>query len=77
MANISDYLAIDPLALILTNEAYVRLTLPDPPPIDVLVKQMRQVAGQLKADEKKVILARARMLGAYANAMERALTTTK
>jgi hypothetical protein len=73
MADFNDYRAIDPLALILSNAAYVRLTLPDPAPDEVIFAQAKQVAAQLKGEERKNALARARMLGAYANAMEKAL----
>jgi hypothetical protein len=76
MADISEYLAIDPLALILSNAAYVRLTLPDPAPDEVISAQMRQVAAQLKGDERKQALARARILGAYARGLEKALSST-
>lgn len=75
MADIPEYLAIDPLALILSSAAYIRLTLPDPPPDEVISAQMKQVAAQLKGDERKQALARARVLGAYANALQRALST--
>ncbi|HKG14634.1 MAG TPA: hypothetical protein VKB12_15005 [Pyrinomonadaceae bacterium] len=68
-----DYRAIDPLALILSNAAYVRLTLPDPPPDDIITAQVKQVAAQLKGDERKAALARAKVLGAYAGAMVKAL----
>ena len=34
--DLSSYRAIDPLALILSGELYVKLTLPDPPPIEVI-----------------------------------------
>ena len=73
MGDFSDYRAIDPLALILSNAAYVRLTLPDPAPDEVIAAQVKQVAAQLKGDERAQALARARILGAYANAMVKAL----
>jgi hypothetical protein len=76
MADFSEYLAIDPLALILSNAAYVRLTLPDPAPDEVISAQMKQVASQLKGDERRQALARARILGAYARGLERALSST-
>ena len=68
-----DFRAIDPLALILSNAAYVRLTLPDPPPDDIITAQVKQVAAQLKGDERKQALTRAKTLAAYANAMVTAL----
>jgi hypothetical protein len=73
MADISEYLAIDPLALILSNAAYVRLTLPDPAPDEVIGAQMKQVAAQLKGDERKQALAKAKIIGAYARGLEKAL----
>jgi hypothetical protein len=75
MADISEYLAIDPLALILSNAAYVRLTLPDPAPDEVIFAQMKQVAAQLKGNERNQALAKARVLGAYARGLEKALSS--
>lgn len=75
MANPNEHLAVDPLSLILTHEIYIRLTLPDPNPDELLLKQMRQVVVQLKGNEKKQALARARMLASYAGAMVKALSS--
>lgn len=71
---IVDVLAIDPLALILSNEAYVRLTLPDPPPDEFITARVKQAVAQLKTAERARALAGAKVLGAYANAMEKALS---
>ena len=66
--------AIDPLALILSPEIYVRLHMPDPPPDPVILSQVKQVANGLSAQEKQVVLARAKVLGAYAHAIEKTLS---
>jgi hypothetical protein len=61
--------AIDPLALILSSSVYVRLTLPDPPPPEVL----RELVENLSAEERKLATARVKALGAFAKAAEKAL----
>jgi hypothetical protein len=52
------YVAIDPLALILSNELYVKLTLPDPPPIEVLRPRIVQVLRSMSRAERRRTLAR-------------------
>jgi hypothetical protein len=50
--------AIDPIALVLGAHSplYVRLTLPDPPPIEVLVEQIReQVKGMREAERRRAL----------------------
>ena len=68
-----DLRAIDPLALILSPEIYVRLHLPDPPPDPIIAAQVKQLANGLSAQEKQGVLARAKVLGAYAHAFQKAL----
>jgi len=65
--------AIDPLALLLSPSVYIRLTLPDPPPIEVLIQEIRALTSDMDATEKKAALARAKALGAYAKALEKEL----
>jgi hypothetical protein len=77
MIGVVDILAVDPLALILSNEAYIRLTLPDPPPDEVIATRVKQVVARLKPEEKARALAGAKALGAYANALEKALSKTQ
>lgn len=62
--------AIDPLALILSNEVYVKINLPRPPPDPAA---LRELVKGLAAGEKKLALERARGLGEYAKALEKAL----
>jgi Peptidase family M23 len=66
----SHYLAIDPLALVLSSQTYVRLTLPDPPPIDVWTRQVREVVMSMTFEERKATLARVRTLGVRLKALE-------
>lgn len=65
--------AIDPLALILSDAVYVRLTLPDPPPIDLLTDQVDQAVSRMSADERKRAEARADAMAEYAKALKRSL----
>ena len=62
--------AIDPLALILSNDVFVRINLPRPPPDPVA---LRELVKSLDARERKVALERTRWLGEYAKALEKAL----
>jgi len=61
--------AIDPVELMLSGQAYIKLTLPDPPPPEVL----REMIDDMTLDEKRVALARVRALAAYAAALEKEL----
>jgi hypothetical protein len=63
--------AIDPLALLLRNDVYVRLTLPDPPPIDLT--QVRESLAKMNDIEKKEALNRAKALTHYAAGLEKAI----
>ena len=63
--------AIDPLALILRSDIYVKLTLPDPPP--ELSVGIREIAKGMGAQEKQAALARVRALSKYCAAMEKEL----
>jgi len=67
------YVAIDPLALLLSPSVYVKLTLPDPPPIEVLRREIQVLVKEMDATEKRVALTRAKALGAYAKALEKEL----
>ena len=62
--------AIDPLALILSNEVYVKINLPRPPPD---LAALRELLRGLDGSEKKLVLERARQLGEYVKAVEKAL----
>jgi hypothetical protein len=62
--------AIDPLALILSNEVYVKINLPRPPPD---LAALRELVKGLDANEKKLALDRARGLEQYAKALEKVL----
>jgi hypothetical protein len=71
--DLSSYRAIDPLALMLSGEMYVKLTLPDPPPFEVLRAYARALARSASAAEKRRALNRARALRVYADAVEQEL----
>ena len=68
------FTAIDPLALILRSDIYVRLTLPDPPPIEVLRENIREALKNMTTDERNRALVHVRAVQAYANAVERELS---
>jgi hypothetical protein len=73
--DLSSFRAIDPLALILSGELYVKLTLPDPPPIEVLRAYVRSMARRASATERRQALNRARALRMYVEAVEQELGT--
>jgi len=70
----SHYLAIDPLALVLSSQAYVRLTLPDPPPIDVWTRQVRDIVAAMTPQERRDALARAKGLDGRLRVLEQELS---
>lgn len=71
--------AIDPLALILgaNSQVYVRLTLPDPPPIDILIDQVREQIRTMGPEQRRRALERVRGLGEALRAVERELNETR
>jgi hypothetical protein len=71
--DISSFKAIDPLALILSGEVYVKLNLPYPPPIEVIRAYARAMARTATATEKRQALNRAHVLRTYIQAVEEAL----
>jgi hypothetical protein len=67
--------AIDPIALLLGahSSIYVRLTLPDPPPIEVLVEQIRKQVRGLSEVERRQALERVKALSQSIEVLEREL----
>jgi uncharacterized membrane protein len=69
-----DEAAIDPWALLLTGELYVKLkTLPDPPP-ELFLDRIRERVRAMGPVEKRLALARVKALGALARALEQELS---
>ena len=64
------FAAIDPLALILKGEAYIKLTLPDPPPPGVLRTEIREAVQAMSAAEKRSALAKVETLAVYVSALK-------
>lgn len=67
------YVAIDPLALLLSPSVYVRLTLPDPPPDGVLAKEIALLVRGMDETERSVAATRVKALRGYVEGMEKAL----
>lgn len=67
--------AIDPVALVLGahSQIYVRLTLPDPPPIDVIVEQIRTQVKSMSAAERESALVRLKGLQQSVQVLEKEL----
>jgi hypothetical protein len=69
------YLAIDPLALLLgpTSDTYIRLTLPDPPPIDVWTRQLRDIVSAMTPQQRRVALRRVSTLDGHLKVLKQEL----
>jgi len=65
--------AIDPLALILRGDIYIRLTLPDPGPPETLRTQILAFVRTMTPEQRRGALGRLKTLEAYTNAIEDAL----
>jgi murein DD-endopeptidase MepM/ murein hydrolase activator NlpD len=67
--------AIDPVALVLGahSQIYVLLTLPDPPPIDVITEQVRTQVKLMGPADRQSALGRLKGLQEYVQVMEREL----
>lgn len=61
--------AIDPLALVLSNAAYIRWTLPDPNPEEIKT-QVRALAQRVNPAERRVVLESVRTLETIVKAIE-------
>jgi hypothetical protein len=59
-----DEVEIDPLALLLPTSVYVRLTLPDPAPLEVLRQQARIAVRRMSPRERAAAVARLGQLNA-------------
>ena len=76
MTAISDYVAIDPLALLLPSAVYVRLVEKFHPHVPK-VAEILEAAKGMTADDRAFVLSRARLLGAHAKAVEEAIGSLK
>jgi hypothetical protein len=65
--------AIDPLALILRGDVYVKLTLPDPPPDEVLRTQIEEMVQAMTLEDRKRALERVRAFKSYSTLLEEML----
>jgi hypothetical protein len=65
--------AVDPLALILRSDVYVRLHLPDPPPDEALRGEIRDAVAQMSKREMASALASVERLAVYTSALKREL----
>jgi len=65
-----DEAAIDPLYLVLRNDVYVRLTLPDPPPPDVLREQVATQLAGLSVAQRRAVLANVKRVQTYVKAIQ-------
>jgi hypothetical protein len=61
--------AVDPLSLILPSDVYVRFTLPDPPPIDVWLRQLRRSLVTMTPAQKRQLLQRLETYGSHTGAL--------
>jgi hypothetical protein len=73
---ISDYVAIDPLALVLPSAVYVKLVEKFNPHVPK-VAEIFEAAKGMTHEEKAFVLARAKNMAAHANAVVEAMTGVK
>jgi hypothetical protein len=72
MVSIFDYVAIDPLALLLPGPVYVKIVEKLHPHVPK-VAEIAEAARGMTAEERSFVLARAKILIAYGQAVEEAL----
>jgi len=72
MASFFDFVAIDPLALLLPGPVYAKIAEKLHPHVPK-VAEIAEAASTLTSQEKSFVLARARTLIAYGQAVEKAL----
>ena len=71
------FLLIDPLAMILRSDVYVRLHLPDPPPIEILEQEIQAAVQQMSHEQIGQTLERVRSLAAFAQTAERVIVNAQ
>jgi hypothetical protein len=71
-----EYVAIDPLALLLPNRIYV-ITAEKLHPHVPKVAEIQEAMSDMTPEERTFVVARARALGAYAKAVEEAAAAGK
>jgi hypothetical protein len=67
--------AIDPLALVLSNDIYVMLHLPDPPPIETMRDLIRRKIAAMSAEEYTRAESRVRKIKAFVDGLEKEFQT--
>lgn len=73
MVNLSEFLAIDPLALVLPSTVYVNLVEKLHPHVPK-VAEIKDAARSLSAEERRFAVARAQQIAAYAKVVEEAFS---
>ncbi len=71
-----EWVAVDPLSLVLSRAIYVRLTLPDPPPFEKLRGRIREMIDGMSIAERREALSEAKRLAEYADALEKELSAS-
>lgn len=65
------HLAVDPLSLLLSNEVYVRLNLPNPPPFEAVRESVRERIDKMSSKEREQVLSRIREWKTFAESFEK------
>ena len=76
MLNVHQYVAVDPLALLLSNEAYIRAIEKNHPHVP-LVSVVQEVVRSMTPEEKAFALSRAKTFMAYSKVIEEAIIASK
>jgi hypothetical protein len=75
VVDVSSYLSIDPLALILDPRIYIKLHLPDPGPIERVLDAVRRRVAASTPAERELLLEQVEAWQARLNAIEKELRT--
>lgn len=76
MLNVHQYVAIDPLALLLPSDVYIRLIEKNHPHVP-LVSIAQEVVRSMSPEEKAFALSRAKTFVAYGKTIEEAIAASK
>lgn len=71
-----DFVAVDPLSLVLRSDIYVKIKLPYPPPIEVAAARVRKAATGLTTREKRAALEQVQQLATVSRALMQAIETS-
>ena len=76
-ADLGEYRTIDPLALVLRGDIYVKLNLPYPLPLEAVTVRVRQAAHGMNDNQKKMVMKQLSNLDMVSKTLKDAMTMPK